>query len=208
MGKDALARGMHLVISEHYSRALAERTRDGLVKRFEQKAWTGGPPPYGYQIEVTEAGLHRLKVNEPEAAVVRWVFQVYTTESVGLKAIAHRLRERGIPARKCPVWTHTSVRAILTNNMAIGRITYNRLALHARPQARTGQLLAPAYRPFTGMIFCEVCGSVCYRRTSKNRKGEYHYYGCGRRQRNGPDTCRNAVERSTLFSNQTPRHGT
>ena len=71
-GKDALARGMHLVISEHYSRALAERTRDGLVKRFEQKAWTGGPPPYGYRIEKAEGGLHRLAVNEEEAAVVRW----------------------------------------------------------------------------------------------------------------------------------------
>ena len=235
-GKDALARGMHLVISEHYSRALAERTRDGLIKRFEQRAWTGGPAPYGYQIEVTEAGLHRLKVNEPEAAVVRWLFQAYTTESVGLKELAHRLRERGTPARRRPFWTHTSVRGVLTNDVTIGRIAYNRrrfkldkrtgrrvpvwrdksehlvqtderlriiddatfqtaqnrMALHARPRERAGQLRAPAYRPFTGMIFCEVCGSVCYRRTSKNRKGEYHYYGCGCRQRNGPDTCRNA----------------
>jgi DNA invertase Pin-like site-specific DNA recombinase/cell division septum initiation protein DivIVA len=235
-GKDALARGMHLVISEYYSRVLAERTRDGLVKRFEQRAWTGGPAPYGYQIEVTESGLHRLEVNEPEAAVVRWVFQVYTTESVGLKELAHRLAKRGIPTRKCPIWTHISVRRILTNDIAVGRITYNRrrfkldkrtgrrvpvwrdksehlvqtdeslriiddatfqeaqnrLALHARPRKGGSQLLAPAYRPFTGMIFCEICGSVCYRRTSKNRKGEYNYYGCGCRQRNGPDTCRNA----------------
>ncbi len=67
----------------------------------------------------------------------------------------------------------------------------NRLALHARPQRDDGQLLAPAYRPFTGLIFCEACGSVCYRRTSRNRKGEYHYYECGCRQRNGPDACRN-----------------
>ena len=37
------------MISEHYSRVLSERTKDGLVK-FEQKAWTGGPPPYGYRI--------------------------------------------------------------------------------------------------------------------------------------------------------------
>ena len=236
-GKDALARGMHLVISEHYSRVLAERTHDGLVKRFEQKAWTGGPPPYGYRIEQTAGGLHRLAVNEEEAAVVRWLFQVYTTESVGLKALAQRLGRRGIPTRRCPTWAHTSVRRILTNDICIGRIVYNRrrfklnkrtgrrvpvwrdksehivrdderlriiddetfaeaqerLALHARPRKDTGQLLAPAYRPFTGMIFCEKCGSVCYRRTSKNRKGEYHYYGCGCRQRNGRDTCHNAA---------------
>ncbi len=235
-GKDALARGMHLVISEHYSRVLAERTRDGLVKRFEQKAWTGGPPPYGYRIEKTADGVHRLAVNEEEAATVRWVFQTYTTESVGLKAIAQRLGKRGIPTRRCPTWTHTSVRRILTTDICTGRLIYNRrrfklnkrtgrrvpvwrdesehlvqhdealriiddetfaeaqerLALHARPRKGNGQLRAPAYRPFTGMIFCETCGSVCYRRTSKNRKGEYHYYGCGCRQRNGRDACSNA----------------
>jgi len=234
-GKDALARGMHLVISEHYSRVLSERTKDGLVKRFEQKAWTGGPPPYGYRIEQTADGLHRLAIDEAEAAVLRWVFQVYTTESVGLKLLAQRLNKRGIPTRRCPTWTHTSVRRILTNDICIGRIIYNRrkyklnkrtgrrvpvwrdasehivqnderlriiddatfaeaqnrLALHARPQRDNGQLLAPAYRPFTGLIFCEACGSVCYRRTSRNRKGEYHYYECGCRQRNGPDACRN-----------------
>ena len=236
-GKDALARGMHLVISEHYSRVLAERTRDGLVKRFEQKAWTGGPPPYGYRIETTAEGLHRLTVNEEEATVLRWLFQVYTNESVGLKALAQRLAKRGIPTRRCPTWTHTSVRRILTNDICIERIVYNRrrfklnkrtgrrvpvwrdesehivqneerlriiddetfaeaqnrLALHARPRRDTGQLLAPAYRPFTGMIFCEECGSVCYRRTSKNRKGEYNYYGCGCRQRNGRDACDNGA---------------
>ncbi|HNQ22461.1 MAG TPA: recombinase family protein [Phycisphaerae bacterium] len=234
-GKDALARGMHLVISEHYSRVLAERTRDGLIKRFEQKAWTGGPPPYGYRIEQTADDLHRLAINEDEAAILRWVFQVYTTESVGLKALAQRLARRGVPTRRCPTWTHTSVRRILTNDICVGRIIYNRrkykinkrtgkrvpvwrddsehlvqteerlriiddetfaevqnrLALHARPRRDNGQLLAPAYRPFTGLIFCEVCGSVCYRRTSRNRKGEYNYYECGCRQRNGADACRN-----------------
>lgn len=217
------------------SRVLSERTKDGLVKRFEQKAWTGGPPPYGYRIEQTADGLHRLTIDEAEAAVLRWVFQVYTSESVGLKAIAHRLNQRGVPTRRCPTWTHTSVRRILTNDICIGRIiddrrkyklnkrtgrrvpvwrdasehivqnderlriiddatfkeAQDRLALHARPRRDNGQLLAPAYRPFTGLIFCEVCGSVCYRRTSRNRKGEYHYYECGCRQRNGPAACRN-----------------
>ena len=235
-GRDALARGMHLVIGEHYSRVLSERTRDAMVKRFEQRVWTGGPAPYGYLLEPLENGLKRLRVNDAEAEVVRWVHQMYTTESVGLKEMARRLRERGVPTRKCLFWTHTSVRRILTNDVAVGRITYNRrrfklnkrtgqrvpvwrdksehmvqtdealriiddetfqkvqerLALHAKPRSGDGQLRAPAFRPFTGLIFCEVCGSVCYRRTSRNRKGEYHYYGCGCRQRNGPETCLNA----------------
>ncbi len=234
-GKDTLARGMHLVISEHYSRVLAERTRDGLFKRFEKGAWTGGPAPYGYMIEDGEDGLRRLGIKEDEATLVRWVFQTYTTEAVGLKGIAHRMRARNIPTRRARCWSHVSVRGILTNSICTGRVVYNRrrfrldrrtgrrvpvrrdesehlirqdeglriiddqqfakaqarLARRARPNA--GPRLRSEARPFTGLIFCELCGSVCYRRTSKNRKGEYHYYNCGCRQRNGPDVCGNAA---------------
>jgi site-specific DNA recombinase len=234
-GKDALARGMHLVISEHYSRVLSERTRDGLVKRFEQRAWTGGPAPYGYRIEVAEDGFHRLKINDDEAETVRWVFETYTSEAVGQKEVAHRLRTRGIRPRRAMWWSHLSVRAILMNSVYTGRITYNRrrfkldkrtgrrvpvwrdeaehlvqqdenlriiddeqfeavqqrLALRSREHG--GPRLRGEAKPFTGLIFCETCGSVCYRRTAKNHKGEYHYYNCGCRQRNGPDVCSNAA---------------
>lgn len=139
-GKDALARGMHLVISEHYSRALAERTRDGLVKRFEQGAWTGGPPPYGYSIEEAENDLHRLKIDEEEAAVVQWVFQTYTTESVGCKEIARRLHGRGISPRKASRWAHTGVRGILVNRICTGRLAYNRRRFKVHKQ--TGRRVA------------------------------------------------------------------
>jgi DNA invertase Pin-like site-specific DNA recombinase len=232
-GKDALARGMHLVISEHYSRVLAERTRDGLVKRFEQGAWTGGPPPYGYSIEKTENGLHRLMINEEEAAVVQWVFQTYTTESVGCKEIARRLQGRGISPRRASRWAFTGVRGMLVNSICTGRLAYNRRRfkvhkqtgrrvavrkdeadhlvhqderlriiddkqfqeaqqrLAGRRRGRPGPYLRSEARPFTGLIVCETCGSICYRRKSKNAKGEYHYYGCGCRQRHGPDACEN-----------------
>ena len=234
-GKDAFARGMHLVISEHYSRVLAERTRDGLVKRFEQGAWTGGPPPYGYSIEHAENGLHRLKVNEDEASVVQWVFQTYTTESVGCKEIARRLQGRGISPRRASRWAHTGVRGMLVNSICTGRLAYNcrRFKVHkqtgrrvavrnaeadhlvhqderlriiddelfqqaqqrlaGRRRGRPGPYLRAAARPFTGLIFCETCGSICYRRKSKNAKGEYHYYGWGCRQRHGPDACGNTA---------------
>jgi len=233
-GKDALARGMHLVIGEHYSRALAERTKDGLVKRFEEHAWTGGPPPYGYTIEVDENKHHRLAIREDEAGVVKWIFRTYASEAAGIKELAHRMRARGIPTRRAPYWSHISVRDILTKSIYTGRIAYNRRRfkinkrtgrrvpvwrgeaehlvqqderlrivddavfqqvqerLSSRASAGGGQLRSEA-RPFTGLIFCEECGSVCYRRSSNNRKGQYHYYSCGRRQRSGLDVCQNTA---------------
>src|SRR3954471_11148246 len=39
-GTNQLARGIQLVVAEDYSRQLAKRTRDGLIKRHEQRAWT------------------------------------------------------------------------------------------------------------------------------------------------------------------------
>lgn len=46
-------------------------------------------------------------------------------------------------------------------------------------------------RPFTRHLFCAECGNVYYSRKSKNHKGEYVYYGCGKRQSIGPDACDN-----------------
>jgi uncharacterized protein (DUF885 family) len=48
-------------------------------------------------------------------------------------------------------------------------------------------------RPFTRHLFCGGCGAVYYSRKSKNAKGEYRYYGCGRRQGLGPEACENAA---------------
>src|SRR3954468_12556136 len=60
-GTNALARGIQLVVAEDYSRQLAMRTRDGLLKRFEQGAFTGGMAPYGYHV-VGENGRRVLAI--------------------------------------------------------------------------------------------------------------------------------------------------
>lgn len=123
-GKDQLARGVQLVVAEHYSRALAERTRDGLLQRFKQGAWTGGPPPYGY-CTVDDNGVKRLCINETEAAVVRNLFDEYLAGK-GYKILAQGLHRRGVPTRLGGLWTHTSVRTILRNEVYIGKVYFNR----------------------------------------------------------------------------------
>jgi site-specific DNA recombinase len=112
-GKDTLARGMHLVISEHYSRVLSERTRAGLVKRHEQRAWTGGPAPMGFQV-VLVGVVRRLQINEDEVPVVRFIFERYLAGD-GMKAVAKQLQAKGFKCRRSKHWMFTSVRAILTN---------------------------------------------------------------------------------------------
>jgi DNA invertase Pin-like site-specific DNA recombinase len=97
-GRDTLTRGMMLVMSAHYSRELAQ-TRNGLLKRHEQRAFTGGVPPFGFRV-VDEDGRKALAVDADEAHVVRDVYAAYLgPEPMGLKSIAKLLNDRSVPTR-------------------------------------------------------------------------------------------------------------
>lgn len=123
-GKDQLARGVQLVVAEHYSRALAERTRDGLLQRFKERAWTGGPAPYGYE-SVDDNGTKRLRIHETEAAVIRGIFADYLGGK-GFKSITQDLHRRGVPTRRGGPWVFSSVRAIVKNDIYTGKVSFNR----------------------------------------------------------------------------------
>jgi site-specific DNA recombinase len=143
-GKEALSRGVQLVVAEHNIRALAERTRAGLVKRHEQRSWTGGEPPFGYKAVRADDGRSRLTVNPEEAEVVRGVFHSYLSESVGFKAMAARLHDRGVPTRRGARWAHTSIRAILVNPTYKGEVRYG--ARRMKLNRETGRRV-PCFNP-------------------------------------------------------------
>ena len=128
-GTNALARGIQLVVAEDYSRQLANRTRDGLIKRFEQGGFTGGIPVYGYR--VAENNGHKvLAIDADEAAVVREIAGWYLNESIGFGAIASRLRGRHVRTRKGKGWSFTSVRSLLTNPLLRGSVRFNTRRMH------------------------------------------------------------------------------
>jgi DNA invertase Pin-like site-specific DNA recombinase len=233
-GTNALARGVNLVVAQDFSRQLGQRTRDGLMKRHQQRSWTGGTPPYGFAIASAAEGRRQIVIDAEESETVRWLFATYLAESVGVKELAKRLAARGAKTRRGARWSFTTVRAMLTNRMFMGEVRYGarqmklnrktgRRVPRFRPTAehqvyvdtalaiipkedfervqtklaerstpRSGHRVAGGIRPFTGFLFCGSCGSVCYSRISRNKKGEYFYFACGCRQRNR-DTCSNAA---------------
>jgi site-specific DNA recombinase len=232
-GTNALARGVQLVVAADYSRVLAERTRAGLIQRHKEGCWTGGPAPYGYQVVAAPDGKKKLAIQPEETEVVRFLFSTYLAESIGMKELARRLRDKSIPTRLGRPWQFTTLRGILTNRMVVGEVRYLRRCfrlnrdtgrrlprfnneaghlvqrdeslriindeMFSRVQERfvaNGQRRPRApreVRPFTRHLFCAECGNVCHARKSKNAKGEYHYYGCGKRQMQGPEACPNSV---------------
>lgn len=124
-GTDALSRGIQFVVAQDYSRRLAERTRDGLRKRFEQGAWTGGLAPFGYRVGKREK-MKVLEVDPAEAKVVRLMVEWYLNESIGVRSIARRLMERGIAGRRGPKWRGAAVWQVLMNPLLVGRVQFGR----------------------------------------------------------------------------------
>jgi hypothetical protein len=47
--------------------------------------------------------------------------------------------------------------------------------IQSRSRPRGAAKAVNGVRPFSGLIYCEACQSVCYSRKSKNDKGEYHW---------------------------------
>lgn len=124
-GSDPLVRGIFLSMAEHYSRELASNTRDGLIARFKERAFTGGVVPFGYAV-VEDGHLKRLQVNQREAGIIKQIVEVYLRENIGLKGLAKKLQQMGVPSRRGARWCHTTVRAILLNSMLVGQVRFLR----------------------------------------------------------------------------------
>jgi site-specific DNA recombinase len=123
-GNDPLARGVQLVVAEHYSRVLSERTRAGQLARHRQGAWTGGPAPYGYHSQQAD-GAARLVIDPGAAENVRWIFGRYVG-GWGMKRMAAALNKRRLPSPRGRFWTHSTVHAMLHNEVYIGRLAFGR----------------------------------------------------------------------------------
>jgi hypothetical protein len=149
-GTNSLARGVQLVVAADFSRALAERTRAGLIKRHEAGYHTGGPAPYGYHVMTTPDGKKKLAIDEDEAGVVRWIFHQYLDHGHGLKIIGQRLEQRGVKTRLGGRWRFTAIRGIITNRMLVGEIIYLRRTF--KLNRSTGKRIPQANDPATHKV--------------------------------------------------------
>ena len=138
-GDDPLARGIGLVVAQDFSRKLSQNVGRALERRFGERSWTGGRPPFGFRVVTAADGKRRLAIDDDEARVVRDVFGWYLNESIGVKAIAARLRAQGTPTRLGAEWSFTTVRGILTNSALTGLIQFKRRAYKLNRQ--TGKRL-------------------------------------------------------------------
>lgn len=180
---------------------VGDRVREAMRK----KAIRGevlGRPPYGYRV----GPKHRLEPIPEEAAIVRYIFRLYTREGLGIRLIARRLNEEGFRTRKGGNWSMITIRDILLNRAYLG--TYTRFGV--RVPGSHAALISPEefrrvqdrmasrrtgggerkVRQFlvSGLAYCGYCGNTMIgvsRRQTWTRRGdggsgaaEYRYYQC------------------------------
>ena len=130
------------VISEYEKAKIAERYRRGKLWRARAGEVISWKAPYGYR-RVARSGdtAAHLEIFEPEAAVVRRIFEDYVAGGHSVRQICRRLDADSVPSPTGnPVWGHSTVARLLRNDAYVGPVYYNRtetVAITSRTGKRT-----------------------------------------------------------------------
>jgi site-specific DNA recombinase len=115
------------VIAEWERAKISERNRRGRLWRARAGEVVSWKAPYGYRRVPRDAsGPARLEIFEPEAAVVRRIYDEYVNGGHSIRQVMRQLNADQIatPTAKT-VWWHSTVCRVLRNEAYIGRIYFN-----------------------------------------------------------------------------------
>ena len=102
------------------------RTKTRLGQIVQEGRFRGGTVPYGYRLEKqgrmnkSNNEVNEILIDEPEAAVVRQIFDLYITKGYGSHRISNALFEQGILNRKGNNFTNVTIHHMLGNKTYIG----------------------------------------------------------------------------------------
>lgn len=127
-------------MAAEYSRELARKVVQGMVRAAKRGSWAGGVPPFGYRIALGENGLKQLIIEDAESKTVQEMF-AFSLKGWGHRKIATHLNNKGIPTstiarnRKSLLnrnidgkWTGDTIRAMLRNPVYKGVYRWNKKA--------------------------------------------------------------------------------
>ncbi|MGH9002308.1 MAG: recombinase family protein, partial [Acidimicrobiia bacterium] len=115
------------VIAEYERAKIAERHRRAKLWRSRAGEVLSWKVPYGYRrVPRNAEQTAHLVVHEPEAAVVRRIFDDYVAGGYSIRAITIALNRDGVPTPTGkPAWGTSTVARILGNEAYVGRLYYN-----------------------------------------------------------------------------------
>ena len=129
------------VVNEMYARDVSKKTKAAKKAKARDGQFIGSKAPFGYKIDPNDR--HLLIVDEPAAQVVKRIFRL-ASEGVGYNKMAKIFREEKVLTpiayfnlnnpdyfksdywRKEFDWHVTSIRAILNNEVYLGKLVYGK----------------------------------------------------------------------------------
>lgn len=129
------------VVNEMYARDVSKKTKAAKKAKARDGQFIGSKAPFGYKIDPNDR--HHLIVDEPAAQVVKRIFRL-ASEGVGYNKMAKIIREEKVLTpiayfnlnnpdyfksdywRKEFDWHVTSIRAILNNEVYLGKLVYGK----------------------------------------------------------------------------------
>jgi site-specific DNA recombinase len=115
--------------NQQYVIDLAQAVARGKLAAAREGRWNGGRANFGYRLAYDGEGAARrpqLVVHEEEAALVQEMFRAYAAGETSLYRIARDLNKRGVKPPRAAKWSPSSVRSILTNEVYLGAVVWNK----------------------------------------------------------------------------------
>ena len=186
------------VFAEFEQKSIVERTKAGMLKKAKSGSWPGGRVPLGYRLEESQG----LVIEEPEAQIIRRIFELYVQGNEGSSAIAHELNRSGFRTRRGKKFSRKTVLDILRNPFYVGRFRWQKQEFESdhEPivsdeifeaaqqilQKRSGESAGKRWknqseRILTGLMRCSRCNSAMFGVSANVRGNKVTYYACRKR---------------------------
>ena len=153
---------MKFLFSRYEYKTINKRLERGRKISASEGRFMGSAAPYGYEIVKIKGDKgNTLKIYEPEANVIKMIFNWYVNEGLGYRGIAIRLDELGIKPRTGDMWAMAVIRTIIKNPVYCGKIrvsckkTIKKIVNGEIKKSRTYDYTAPTYKGLHEPIISE-----------------------------------------------------
>ena len=170
----------------------------GMRRARKEGRWMG-TAPIGYQNRTDETGkVKYICPNEPEASIMKWVFEEIAACRFNTEQILHMARNRGLKCSKNNFWV------AIRNPVYCGKIHVPKFKdeesifvqgkheaiisstlfylvqeiLDGRRKKQRTKIVVDNSLPLRGFLICPRCGRVLTGSASRGRNRHYHYYHC------------------------------
>ena len=207
--------GIIEVIDEFYSANLAQDVTRGMRESAMRGYFSGGQPPYGYDITKVKDGIKMRSTLTPNPITAPIVKRMYveSLDGKGLREIARGLNHDGILTPKGKQWVGARIHNILSNEAYIGTLVWGKRSQadlvkveNAWPatvekdvfdrviailKSRGPKIIHPRRTVseylLSGLMKCGVCGKSMSGHSAKS--GQFLYYRCSNATKRGAAEC-------------------